>query len=179
MKKGKKLNTASALSAVLMAGAIMNAVPAFAANGTRATADPSATVTTKTVAGTKTTFDKYLVMKKNANVPNATFTYTIAVPSDTEMNSLPNLEDTNGTNLTVRKGIGAPTVSSTEFKAGDQTFDSAQKSRTNTGSKTYDEKTADQVTLDENHKYAKHTSTVDFSKVTFSEPGVYRYKITE
>lgn len=179
MKKGKKLNTASALSAVLMAGAIMNAVPAFAANDTRATANPSATVTTKTVAGTKTTFDKYLVMKKNANVPNATFTYTIAVPSDTEMNSLPNPEDTNGTNLTVRKGIGAPTVSSTEFKAGDQTFDSAQKSRTNTGSKTYDEKTADQVTLDKDHKYAKHTSTVDFSNVTFSEPGVYRYKITE
>lgn len=138
------------------------ATPAFAA--------------TTSVTGGKTTFDKYLIMRNNANVPNATFSYTVT-PTDAEIPT-----DTNGTNLTVKKGIGTPTASSTTFAAGDQTFDKAQKVRTNSDSKTYDEKTADQVPqelLDEGYKYAKHTSTVDFTGITFNEPGVYRYKVIE
>jgi len=167
-EKGKKrrlygIKTAAVIVATVMA-ASSTAVPAFAS----ATKGPA--------EGGKTTFDKYLIMKNNANVPNATFSYKVT-PADDEIPT-----DTNGTNLTVRKGIGTPTASSTEFKAGDQTFDKAQTVRTNSDSKTYDEKTADPVPqglLDEGYKYAKHTSTVDFTGITFNEPGVYRYKVKE
>lgn len=85
-----------AISVALLAGTIMSsAVPAHA-------------VTTP-VSGTKTTFDKYLVMKKNANVPNATFSYTVSIPTDDDMDDsfgervFMNPEDTNNTNLTVKK----------------------------------------------------------------------------
>ena len=168
MKK-KKRNIRSITTAALIAA--MGIAPAVSAVPTYAATTP--------VAETKTTFDKYLVMKKNANVPNATFSYTIAAPSDTEMNALANPEDTNGTNLTVRKGIGAPTVSSTTFSAGDQTFDTVQKGRPNKTSTTYEDQQNDDVDGLAGKKYAKKTATVDFSGVNFSEPGVYRYKITE
>lgn len=163
-KTGRRLGAAGLAFGTLMAGAGM--VPVSAA--------------TTPVAGTTTTFDKYLVMKRNANVPNATFSYTISVPTDDEMKELANPEDTNGTNLTVRKGIGAPTVSSTTFNAGDQTFDDVQKGRPNKTSTDYNDQQNDDVDgLDETKKYAKKTATVDFKGVTFNEPGVYRYKITE
>ena len=168
MKK-KKRNIRSITTAALIAA--MGIAPAVSAVPTYAATTP--------VAETKTTFDKYLVMKKNANVPNATFSYTIAAPSDTEMNALANPEDTNGTNLTVRKGIGAPTVTSTTFAAGDKTFDDVQKGRPNKTSTTYEDQQNDDVDGLAGKKYAKKTATVDFSGVNFSEPGVYRYKITE
>lgn len=167
-----------------------------------------------TVAGGETTFDKYLVMKKNANVPNATFSYTVSVPADDDIDPLISgaerykTQDTNNTYLSVRKGIYGtdengekvlPTVTDTVFKAGDQTYDEVQKARTNKESKSYTDKADDEVRLydgvkygyseyygdshdvilKKGQKYAKHTATVDLSKITFYEPGVYRYKITE
>lgn len=190
-----------AISVALLAGTIMSsAVPTHAA--------------TTPVSGTTTTFDKYLVMKKNANVPNATFSYKVSIPDDSDVDTwLEGAEeyktqDTNNTYLSVRKGIYGkgengekvlPTVTNTVFKAGDQTYDKVQKTRTNQESKSYTDKANDKVylydgttygyseyygdspdvVLKKGQKYAKHTATVDLSKITFSEPGVYRYKITE
>lgn len=204
------IKTAAVIVATVMA-ASGTAVPAFAVTDKGSDTDPPATITTP-VAGTTTTFDKYLVMKKNANVPNATFSYTVSVPTDDDIDPLISgaerykTQDTNNTYLSVRKGIYGtdengkkvlPTVTDTAFKAGDQTYDEVQKARTNKKSESYTDKADDGVDISEDfgysvfygdkpdvvlkkgQKYAKHTATVDLSKITFSEPGVYRYKITE
>lgn len=113
----------------------------------------------ETVAGpSDVKFDKYLVMDENANVPNATFTFTVTAGEAL---------DANVTNKTpkVLAGIGTPTVGTAVFAPVDTTFDTAQ--------------TGDTVTLGANQKYAVKEVTVDFSSVTYNEPGIYRYVVTE
>lgn len=121
------------------------------------------------VNGGSTTFDKYLVMDQEANVPNASFTYTIA--PGTAKNY-----DVNNKKVEVLAGVGAPTMTDEDttkegyqlvFKPEDTLYKTLQ--------------TGDQVKSFDASKqgYAKKTSTVDFSGVTFTEPGIYRYVITE
>lgn len=105
------------------------------------------------------TFQKYLVMDEKANVPNATFSYQIAAGTPVSGDA---------THAEILAGVGTPTVSSTTFAPGDVTYSTVQ---------TGDEAVAD--TLDTGEKYAKKSATVDFSGVSFSNPGVYRYVITE
>jgi uncharacterized protein (UPF0333 family) len=121
----------------------------------------SAITQNESVTGPTVTFDKYLVMKSNANVPNETFSFTIspgtavaAVGTSPEIyaGKLPGGGDT----ITITGGA---------FSPGDTTYDSVQ--------------TDDVLTLESNYKYAKQTFTVDLSKVTYTDPGIYRYVITE
>ena len=161
MKKIKKTNSmkTAALIAAMTIAPMVSIVPVHAEGTTTTT---PTTKTTKT-----TTFDKYVLMKKNANVPNATFSYTIAPLSDDEMSAV---VDTNDTNLTIKKGIGKPTVSTTAFTADQTTYTKQATGTTNQGSQTYTSTEEDNVKgLNNDNKYAKTQAKVDFTGINFVE----------
>lgn len=147
-------------AAVVSAAMLLAATPVLAAGSNYST----------TIEGTKTTtFDKYLVMDQYANVPNASFTY--AVTAGTAQTY-----DVDDKTFEVLAGVDADKVTITDqdtATAGNQlVFAPTDTTKTdeNASVKGYDKDT---------QKYAMKTATVDFSAVTFTEPGVYRYVITE
>lgn len=95
-------------------------------------------------------FDTTIYMKNTAKVPNITFKYAVAAGT---------AQAATAGNLAVLAGndgvtsIGLPTIADIVFKANDA-------------------KANDGVSI-------KKQGTVDFSKVTYKEPGVYRYVVTE
>lgn len=130
-----------------------------------ALADTKTTYKTELAGDPTTTFDQYLVMDQEANVPNVTFSY--AVKAGTEKTY-----QMDRKTVTVLSGVDADLVSITgtadkeiACHPGDITSDDV-----NTFVKDYDETC---------QKYAKKTATLDFSACHFTEPGVYRYIITE
>lgn len=138
---------------------------------TCATATPALAANTP-ATGTTTTFDKYLVMDKNANVPNATFTFEISAGSAQPAggsNSFPIYAGNDSVKVT-----GTPTLIwntsesasvNVAFTPGDETYSEAQSD--------------DDVTLGSNQKYAKQTLTASFTGVSYSAPGIYCYVIRE
>lgn len=154
------------LAALLTAGIMVFglSVPAWAAT------------TYTPVAGTSCDFNKNLIMDAGDNVPNAVFAFTIAPGSarsaDTSDNAV----------MQVLPGVGSPTVSSVTFAPGDTTATSAGSNidvaRT-AAERASGLTAATGVQLESGEKYATKTATVDFSGVTFDEPGIYRYIVTE
>lgn len=135
------------------------------------------------INGGEVSFDKYLVMKNEATVPNVSFGLTVEPISDTEVKAatpttLAVMKGPNGiafktgvTDVTVTAATAtAPASATVAFKSTDITDLEANK-----GSKSIDFHTTS--TTDE--KFAEKTVTLDLSNISFSEPGVYRYKITE
>lgn len=129
------------------------AVPAFAVD-----------TTYNPVQGTRTTFEKALILDENANVPDLTFTFEIN-PGLAHNYSDGTMEVMSGDPDDNDAVVGLPTVGSAVYKPGDAT--------------TTDPDDDLWVSLDENEKAAMKTVTVDFTSVQFKEPGIYRYILTE
>lgn len=162
-----KKSFASKVGAVVMAAAMTATMglPAFAAAGMVYTP----------VAGDSVNVEKYLVMRNTANVPNMTFSYSIA-PGAAQAASIANGNSQVYAGNDANKVVGAPTIGTAAFTAGQTTYTTAQ---TFAGDTQAASGKTDPVTLAANEKYARSDIEVDFSGVTFKEPGVYRYVISE
>lgn len=120
----------------------------------------SAATTYAPIAGTTTNFIKYLIVDSDANIPEAEFSFTVsagapATPAagEIEVYAGPNPEK-----------VVVGTAGKTAFTAGQSTTPGAD---------------TDNITNSTAKKYAHNKVAVDFTQVSFSNPGIYRYLITE
>ena len=136
-------------------------------NGTTVFADGT-NYDPKIGGNTTTTFDKYLVMDQQANVPNVSFTYTVTKGEEKAYNvagrKVQILAGVDANKVTMA-GVGTDVANTIKYAPRDATVQDA-----NALVKNYDRAT---------EKYAKKTATLDFSACNFTEPGIYRYIITE
>lgn len=161
----KKKAVKGSLGAIALASAMTMSMgtPVFASNLPR----PDGYSTE--IGGEKTTtFDKYLVMNEQAEVPNASFIYAVTAGTakayDVAGKKFAVLAGVDADKVTM-KGVGTETANTITYKPGDATLNDE-----NALVKDYDNLT---------EKYAKKTATLDFSKCRFTEPGIYRYIVTE
>ena len=142
-----------ALAATLLLLVSLLALPVSAANAP--------------VAGGTFDFNKYLVMDENANVPNVTFEFTIDAGTAVAA---------TGSSPAIYAGI----VEKTGGKVTKPTVTNATFSyNTDKDSTTDGLPTDTTTTTTPNMKYATKEVTVNFSGISFTAPGIYRYTITE
>ena len=174
-------------AAVLAASMMMSmAVPAMAAGENYSPVAGHAANATGAFS-----FEKYLVMDAGAEVPNVTFSYSIAAGTA--------IPAGNGT-MEVLAGLtpGNVTINDTTFAKNDTTYTSVQtgdidvdrlasdRAASGTSANGVQFDYADVAASGDDcarsalgEKYAVKTATVDFSGVSFPEPGIYRYIISE
>ena len=106
------------------------------------------------VNGTNTQFNKYLVVDSDTNIPAISFNFTVASGTPVAATS---------STPAILAGVGTPSIATVTFIDGQATSTTAPSD----------------LKLADGKKFAVQTAIVDFSGVTFTEPGVYRYVITE
>lgn len=129
---------------------LSSASAAIVIAGLAATPVCAAGKTYEPVKGTNTTFDTTIYMRDTAKVPNVTFHYGVTAGAAQEA-SAGNLAVLAGNDGVTSTGL--PTIADIVFTANDA-------------------KDTDGLSI-------KKQGTVDFSGVTYKEPGVYRYVVTE
>ena len=142
--KEKVLRQVFTVFAVIVAAFAMCAsvaTPAFAAN--------------TPVSGGTTTFNKYLMMDADANVPNVTFRFTVTAGT---------AQDATDNSPAIYAGVNADSIA-----VSDASFTTSDS--TTPGTPSNEE--------DSTQKYATKSVTVNLQGVTFNKPGIYRYVITE
>ena len=110
------------------------------------------------IAGGSTTFKKYLIADLDAKIPASTFEFEVAAGTAIPRES---------GKMAVLAGPDADkvTVSDAVFAVGEALADTAA--------------TGDSITIPSGKGYAKKEVTVNLAQVNFTEPGIYRYIITE
>ena len=157
-KRFSKLMAIAMVFALIFAFA---AIPASAAN-------PYAPlVVSSSTPNYTTTLKKYLVVDEDAKIPNKTFNFSVAAGSAIAATGS-TVEVIPGPVVTdAQSAVTKPTiVQTTAFTPADNTYTTVQSDDTS-------------VTLTTGQKYAKQNVVVDLDGVTFNEPGVYRYVLTE
>ena len=166
----KSMKFAAAAASLSMIASMAAFVPMCAEAGTTY----SGTLATEDELKT-TTLDKYLVMKKDASVPNAEFTFTVA--------GIENKIAAENGKLAVLVPAGVPSLKigtgTAETDGNINMAFSSDDTATNEASKPTDDAPVFKTNDTSDEKYVKKTLVLDFSGVTFSEPGGYRYIISE
>jgi hypothetical protein len=143
----------------------------------------SSTVYSETIEGEASiSFDTYLIMDKQANIPYADFQYEITagegIDYDKEADTFEILPGVDADKVTMA-GVNTKenfTISFSPIKSASDAVGTTDTSTTNTQTETL----PDSIDLDtETQKYVKKTATLDFSACQFPEPGIYRYVLTE
>ena len=160
MSRKRRFAAAVSLAAV----ASMLAAMPFGAGAESFTYEP--------VQGADFSFNKYLVVDENATVPKATFTYTIE-PAGIETKHL------TGTDVELYNGAAGAVMKTTD---PDAQFTSESTTSTDAAGFTDNKGASASINVlgdMDGKKYATDSVTVDFSACDFTEPGVYRYTLTE
>lgn len=155
--KRKRLASVLGTSALTFGTMLAPAMPVFAATSYTG------------VSGKSVSIQKYLVMDSNAAVPNVTFNFSIVGEGKANSNTYSGAD--------ASKVTGSPVIGKAIFTNASTKYSSVQNLES-TGIQAVTGK-KDPVTLEAGQSYARANVSVDFSGVTFKEPGIYRYKITE